>query len=39
MRNLCSDASMWPIREVKDVRSVRLKELRAIMHKDFISAL
>ena len=39
MKNLCAEASMGPIREIKDIKKIRKEELRPIGYQDFIQAL
>lgn len=39
MKNLCSEASMCPIREIKDIRTLKKEHLRPIKVNDFIKAL
>jgi len=39
LHNLCQEASMLPLRDVKDIRNINPDDLRAIVMSDFIKAI
>lgn len=39
MTNLCSEASMNPVREIKDIRNIDPSQIRPTQYLDFIEAL